>query len=283
MRKSIILASCALGVFITSCNGAGSIQNYNEKVGGIKFKMVYVKGGYFNMGGTSELEGEAGEDASPFHRVNLDSYYISETEVTQALWEEVMGSNPSLNKGDSLPVGNVTWDEAIKFCNRLSSRTGEKYRLPTEAEWEFAARGGNLSKKTKYAGSNNIDEVAWYKDNAEAPQKVAGKKPNELGLYDMSGNAKEWCSDFYVKYLAGEQTNPFGPERGEKHVIRGGAWNGPSNYCNVAYRNNDIPNRSFGEYGLRVVRTVKESEEIKFDINLDSKKTDSKKTDSKKK
>ena len=159
--------------------------------------MVYVSGGTFTMGGTSEQGSDAFDQEKPTHSVTLSSYYICKYEVTQALWRAVMGSNPSNFKGDNLPVESVSWNDCQTFINRLNSYTGRNFRLPTEAEWEFAARGGNYSRHYKYSGSNYIGDVAWYHSNSgHRTHPVGTKQPNELGLYDMSGNVHEWCSDW---------------------------------------------------------------------------------------
>lgn len=177
------------------------------------------------MGGTSEQGSDAGNDENPTHSVTLSSYYICKYEVTQALWRAVMGSNPSKFKGDNLPVERVSWDDCQTFINRLNSYTGRNFRLPTEAEWEFAARGGNYSRRYKYSGSNYIGDVAWYGDNSDLRTHPVGtKQPNELGLYDMSGNVLEWCSDWYGTYSSYSQTNPTGPDSGSDRVLRGGSW-----------------------------------------------------------
>ena len=153
------------------------------------------------MSGTSEQGSEAESDEKPTHNVTLSSYYICKYEVTQALWRAVMGSNPSYFKGDNLPVESVSWNDCQTFINRLNSYTGRNFRLPTEAEWEFAARGGNYSRHYKYSGSNYIGDVAWYGDNSgNRTHPVGTKQANELGLYDMSGNVWEWCSDWYGSY-----------------------------------------------------------------------------------
>ena len=157
-------------------------------VNGVSFEMARVEGGTFRMGATSEQEDEADSDETPVHSVTLSGYYIGKTEVTQALWQAVMGSNPSRFKGSDLPVECVSWNDCQEFIKKLNRLTGRNFRLPTEAEWEFACRGGNNSRGYKYSGSNDIDNVAWYWDNSgEKTHPVGTKAPNELGIYDMSG------------------------------------------------------------------------------------------------
>ena len=216
--------------------------------------MVYVSGGTFIMGATSEQGSEADGDEKPTHSVNLSSFYICKYEVTQALWKEVMGSNPSNWKGDNLPVETVSWDDCQTFIRKLNALTGKNFRLPTEAEWEFAARGGNNSRGYKYAGSNNIGDVAWYEDNSGSKTHVVGtKSPNELGIYDMSGNVWEWCQDWYGDYSSASQTNPTGTNSGSLRVLRGGSWRDDARYCRSSFRLNFMPDNRDGGYGLRLV------------------------------
>ena len=199
-----------------------------ETVNGVTIKMIYVEGGTFSMGSTN-----GDSDERPVHSVTLDSYYMAETEVTQAQWRAVMGSNPSSYTGDNRPVECVSWHDAMEFCKKLSELTGKKYTLPTEAQWEYAARGGNKSKGYTYSGSNNIYDVAKY-DSSGGHNNVKSKQPNELGLYDMSGNVWEWCLDWYGDYSSSSQTNPTGPESGSSRVLRGGGWGLYASYCRVA-------------------------------------------------
>ena len=216
--------------------------------------MVYVSGGTFTMGGTSEQGSVAYVDEKPTHNVTLSSYYICKYEVTQALWRAVMGSNPSNFKGDNLPVECVSWNDCQTFINRLNNYTGRNFRLPTEAEWEFAARGGNYSRHYKYSGSNYIGDVAWYDGNSSnRTHPVGTKQPNELGLYDMSGNVYEWCSDWYGSYNSYSQSNPTGPNSGSDRVDRGGSWGGSARYCRSSYRGNLTPGYRFSNLGLRLV------------------------------
>ncbi len=216
--------------------------------------MVYVAGGTFTMGATSEQGSDAFDNESPTHSVTLSSYYICKYEVTQALWRAVMGNNPSNFKGDNLPVECVSWDDCQTFINRLNSYTGRNFRLPTEAEWEFAARGGNYSRHYKYSGSNYISDVAWYDGNSSnRTHPVGTKQANELGLYDMSGNVWEWCSDWYGSYSSYSQNDPTGPNSGSDRVLRGGSWCDGASYCRSSCRFNLAPGRRHYDLGLRLV------------------------------
>ena len=222
-------------------------------VNGIKYNMVRVEGCTFRMGATSEQDCDAYDIEEPVHSVTLSSYYIGKTEVTQALWKAVMGSNPSKFKGENLPVENVSWDDCQVFVRKLNSLTGQNFRLPTEAEWEFACRGGNNSLGYKYSGSDNIDNVAWFDCNSgRKTHFVATKSPNELGIYDMSGNVWEWCSDWYDKYSSGAQTNPKGPESGSFRVYRGGGWGSRAGRCRSSLRDNNYPTFRDCGVGLRL-------------------------------
>lgn len=215
-------------------------------VGDVTFTMVYVKGGTFQMGD------ENGRDTTPVHPVTLDDFYIGQTEVTQALWMAVMKHNPSHFRGDNLPIESVTLAECHKFIHELSQLTRLRFRLPTEAEWEYAARGGIYSHGYTFSGSNDIDDVAWY-DNVDRPQSIALKKPNELGLYDMSGNVCEWCEDIYEAYTDIPQNNPNGADEGIYHLARGGGWNRGGHMCRVTDRGNYRPEYASNAVGLRLV------------------------------
>lgn len=174
--------------------------------------------------------------------------------MTQALWQAVMGSNPSGFKGSNLPVERVSWEDCQAFITKLNQLTGKTFRLPTEAEWEYAARGGAKSRGYKYSGSNNIDDVAWYDDNSDdETHPVKTKAPNELGLYDMSGNVFEWCNDWYGDYSRSAQTNPTGPNTGSFRVYRGGSWVSGAGSCRVSFRNYDYPGYRFNLLGFRLV------------------------------
>ena len=224
-------------------------------VNGVAFNMVKVSGGTFQMGATSEQGSDAESDEKPVHQVTLSDYYIGETEVTQELWQAVMGSNPSGFTGSGLlPVERVSWDDCQTFITKLNALTGMQFRLPTEAEWEFAARGGNSSQGYKYSGSNNIVDVAWYTKNSNSKtHEVGTKAPNELGLYDMSGNVWEWCQDWYDYYSSSAQTNPTGPTSGYHHMHRGGSWYGSAGNCRVSRRKFITPYDGVGrDHGLRL-------------------------------
>ena len=220
---------------------------------GVSFEMVEVRGGTFRMGATSEQGSDVWEFEKPVHSVTLSGYYIGKTEVTQALWKAVMGSNPSEFKGDNLPVENVSWYDCQEFIRKLNSLTDQNFRLPTEAEWEFACRGGNNSRGYKYSGSNYIDNVAWYDGNSgHKTHPVATKSPNELGIYDMTGNVWEWCADWYGDYSSGAQINPKGPYDGSIRVYRGGGWSGGVSRCRSSNRDDRRPSGRSFFLGLRL-------------------------------
>ena len=237
-----------VGVSIEYENNTITIPGTN-----VSFNMVFVEGGTFQMGSN---DSEADSDEKPVHSVTLNDYYIGETEVTQELWEAVMGSNPSEFKGSKKPVEIVSWNDCQKFIKKLNQLTGKNFRLPTEAEWEYAARGGNKSRGYKYSGSNNISDVAWYRDNSScATHPVCIKSPNELGIYDMSGNVWEWCSDWYGKryYSSSPSNNPTGPTSGSGRVYRGGSWRSNAQGCRMANRDRSTPDIRYDNLGLRLV------------------------------
>ena len=222
-------------------------------VNDVSFNMVRVEGGSFQMGSN---DSEAYSDEQPVHQVTLSTYSIGETEVTQALWEAVMGttvrqqrdkeapSYPLSGEGANYPMYFVSWDECQTFIQKLNQLTGKSFRLPTEAEWEYAARGGNKSCGYKYSGSNTIDDVAWHVYNSgEKIHPVKTKQANELGLYDMSGNVWEWCQDWYGDYSISSQTNPTGPSSAFFRVFRGGSWGYDTTGCRVSDRGRDTPGR----------------------------------------
>lgn len=222
-------------------------------VNGVSFTMIPVEAGTFTMGATKEQESDAYGRERPAHEVTLTKdFFIGQTEVTQGLWVAVMGSNPSgcvpaygYSEDLQRPVENVTWAACQEFITKLNELTGKQFRLPTEAEWEFAARGGNLSQEFKYSGSDLLDEVGWYQGNltSDGTHPVGTKAPNELGLYDMSGNVREICQDFYDFYTDEPQVDPTGPgpdypfyEYLTEHVYRGGAYLDKLRDCRVSFR-----------------------------------------------
>jgi formylglycine-generating enzyme required for sulfatase activity len=210
---------------------------------GVTFDMVTVEGGSFQMGAD---DSEAYDDEKPVHREYVSTFRIGKTEVTQALWKAVMGSNPSHFKGDNLPVEQVSWNDCKTFISKLNSITGENFRLPTEAEWEYAARGGNKSHGYKYSGSNNIGEVAWYDGNSGSKtHPVATKSSNELGIYDMSGNVLEWTSDLWC-------SNYNTSRDGSYRVHRGGSWFSIARNCRVSSRSNYEPSSTSDFLGFRL-------------------------------
>jgi len=237
-------------------------------VGDVTFSMVEVKGGSFLMGASMEQINAAHDNEYPLHNVTLSDYYIGQTEVTQELWQAVMGSVPGSFKNAKYPVGSVSWLECQQFITMLNEMTGENFRLPTEAEWEYAARGSSGAKECLYAGSNTLDNVAWYNGNSSIrPHEVATKIPNQLALYDMSGNVMEWCNDWYGAYSSDAQTNPTGPDSGTMRVCRGGGWGYGSDLCRVSCRTSFAPTNSMNEnLGLRLVWEPKNNDEI-FTVN----------------
>lgn len=247
-------------------------------VNGVTFSMISVEGGTFTMGATSEQASDADSDESPAHQVTVSDYYIGKYEVTQGLWEAVMsyrgtcadgssmsayasdvwlGSNPSSScgLGANYPAYYVSYEDIVDiFIPRLNQITGRTFRLPTEAEWEYAARGGNKSRGYKYSGSNTIGDVAWYTSNSSSKtHEVGTKSPNELGIYDMSGNVWEWCSDWYGSYSTSSQVDPTGPTTGSSRVLRGGSWDDGAGNCRVSFRGYGTPSsRNYGS-GFRLV------------------------------
>lgn len=221
-------------------------------VNGVKFSVVKVEGGTFMMG-AARADGFSSTIEKPQHEVTLDSFKIAKTPVTQGLWIAVMGTNPSIHKGDQmLPVENVSWDDVQTFINRLNAITGKKFRLPTEAEWEYAARGGNKDVEGYFAGGA-LGDVAWYADNSgNETHHVQTKQPNELGIYDMSGNVDEWVNDWYTAYTAEAQTNPKGKENGTLKVFRGGNYGNIGKNCRVNYRYMAEPAKKAGTRGFRL-------------------------------
>ena len=232
-------------------------------VNGVTFKMVFVKGGGLYLGCTSG-SGSCDSDEIPSHYVTLSDYYVGETEVTQALWKAVMGynNNPSNWQGDRLPVETVSWTDCNEFVSRLNSLLAEqlpqgyRFALPSEAQWEYAARGGQKISGSLYAGSNNVNFVAWYDDNSGSrTHEVKLKAPNELGLYDMSGNVWEWCEDWYSSSWYSDNvnwTNPVNAFAGSNRVLRGGSWYSNASGCRVSNRNSNTPSYRRNSHGFRL-------------------------------
>ena len=236
-------------------NDLNSNPAYIEQALGLELEMVKVEGGAFKMGCTKERDGYCRDNEKPTHEVSLNDFYMGRYEVTQAQWQAVMGDNPSqFADCDECPVENVFWEDVQAFVAKLNRQTGKQYRLPTEAEWEFAARGGQKTKGYKYAGGNYLDAVAWYDNNSmERTHEIGQKKANELGIHDMNGNVWEWCHDWYDPeyYEQSPVNNPKGPTTGAYHVMRGGSWRNASNYTSIASRFDKEPELGM-IYGFRL-------------------------------
>ena len=281
-----LLLTAALLAFSPSCkkDPKAPVVTYNAgdepptltfTANGVSFEMVEVEGGTFWMGAQStdpsgqNYDSEAFDNEQPVHQVTLSNYHIGKFEVTQQLWQAVMGGNPSRFTGDSQrPVEQVNWDDCQDFITALNELcanqlNGKHFALPTEAQWEFAARGGKQNHDYKYSGSNTISDVAWYYDNSGSTTHAVGKKTlNELGLYDMSGNVWEWCSDWYVSYGSSAQTNPTGPSSGSYRVCRGGSWSYNARGCRVSNRNDNTPEYTRYDLGLRLALVTDENSNL---------------------
>jgi len=208
--------------------------------------MVFVEGGTFTMGCTSEQGDDCWDNEKPAHQVSLSSFYIGQYEVTQMQWKAVMDNNPSYFKSDDLPVERVSWDDVQEFIQKLNTKTNKQYRLPTESEWEFAARGGNRSNSYKYSGSNTVDKAAWYNENSgDTTHPVGSKLPNELGIYDMSGNVYEWCSEGFSCY-------PRGLSNDSSRMFRGGSWQNVARGTRVSFRDYCTPDYECSCLGFRL-------------------------------
>jgi formylglycine-generating enzyme required for sulfatase activity len=250
------------------------IENYADSVTReIVNSMIFVEGGTFTMGCTSEQGGDCNKNEKPAHSVTVNSFYIGMYEITQAQWRAIMGKDRG--KAGDLPVEMVSWNDVQEFILKLNAKTGKQYRLPTEAEWEFAARGGTKSKGYKYSGSNNLDDVAWHRDNCRVKTRfnetrlaeeagvfnkngfltahpVGTRQANELGIFDMTGNAWEWCEDWYDKYNSSPSTNPRGPSSGSRRVFRGGGWFYPAKFARVTLRSSAPPGFRHITIGFRL-------------------------------
>ncbi|MDR2870871.1 MAG: formylglycine-generating enzyme family protein [Deferribacteraceae bacterium] len=260
MKKVLCLFSV---LFLFACAGKSGV---NE----VPMGMVYVEGGTFTMG---DNNGEY-DDEAPEHQVTVSSFYMSIYEVTQAEWTAIMGNNPSYFEGDNLPVDQVSWYAALEYCNRRSIAEGltpvydvegetadwsaNGYRLPTEAEWEYIAKGGNKNANYTYSGSDDIDAIGWYDDgDSEGTHPVGMKAPNDLGLYDVSGNVWEWVWDWDADYTAEDQTNPKGPDSGEYRMLRGGSWYADPVALRPEHRGYEDPDNADETMGLRVMRNIR--------------------------
>lgn len=282
MKRALLFLLLICSLSVSAQDKRITHQKKTFTVNGVTFTMTKVEGGTFTMGATSEQQ-DPDSDEKPTRQVTVSSFLIGQTEVTQALWKAVMGKSVeqiasennwvTYGTGDNYPMYDVSWNDCQTFISKLNSLTGKRFRLPTEAEWEFAARGGNNSNHTQYSGSSNIDNVAWYWKNSgdqylsgsdndwdsDKIQKnnckthpVATKQANELGIYDMSGNVWEWCSDWYGSYSSGSLTNPTGPTSGTNRVGRGGSWNYNAGICRVSFRSYDTPDLRNNCLGLRL-------------------------------
>lgn len=245
---------------VSSSSRRGIMTEAQKKkiIQNLLWNMVYIPGGTFRMGATSEQGNDAWDDEKPARVVTVGSYCIGRFEVTQQEWEAVMGNNPSVTKGARLPVTNVSWEDCNRFVDKLSRITGKSFRLPTEAEWEFAARGRTNEMATKYSGGDNLDALAWFSGNSSnsmSPHDVGTKNPNELGLFDMSGNVREWCYDCYGSYSnIDKRTNPVAPNNSDKRVLRGGCFFSPARECRVSVRFCDKQDEHYFANGFRIVR-----------------------------
>ena len=271
-RTMLVAAMAMMTVNYVGCKGHGEGEGEGEggeeivveqpetmtfKVGDAEFSVARVDAGTFTIGPVAG-DKYVTDDEKPAHQVDLtETYYIGQTEVTQELYTAVMGTNPSKFTGaKNLPVEQVSYNDAIEFCKRLSEQTGKTFTLPTEAQWEYAARGAQNApaEPQLYAGSNNIGEVTWFENNSGGKtHPVASKAPNAIGLYDMTGNVFEWCLDWYGSYKDGDVTNPEGPTTGKDRVIRGGSWRGDAKNCRISYRYNYGPEHNRFNLGFRVV------------------------------
>ena len=225
-------------------------------VGDVNFTMRYIEGGSFDMGATAEMDtvGFSLAEEKPVHKVYVESFAIGVFEVTQELWQAVMGTNPSSTKSEYCPVESVSWNDCQEFIQKLNAITGKQFRLPTEAEWEYAARGGKYAKGYRYSGSNNLGEVgSFYHGSWPA---WASRKPNELGLYDMSGSVNELCSDYMGDYSAEEQVCPVGPAAGSERVMRGGSFGDEPINCRISARFGIAPDKRASNVGLRLALSL---------------------------
>ena len=253
MKEKLRILSFLAILFATKICVAQESEFFTVR--GVPFEMVFVEGGSFMMGCDTLIE-NCPKDELPMHEVTLSNFYIGKIQVTQLLWRTVMGSNPSKLAGDHLPVNMVSWSDCQIFIKRLNELTGRQFSLPTEAQWEYAARGGNKSKNYKYSGGNTLDNIAWYSQNSgKRPRRGADKAPNELGIHDMTGNVWEWCNDWYSPnyYNFSADEDPSGFAVGTERVFRGGSYRNSPQLSRVTYRNYQKPDRRYSDLGFRLV------------------------------
>ena len=257
MKKNLIL-TLLTSLFLLLQSGtlySSSNQNFTDPTTGMEF--IFVEGGCYQMG---DSFGDKYIDELPLHEVCLDDFYIGKFEVTQGEYEEIIGTNPSaFNKGDKYPVEWISWPDAQNFIKKLNKKSSQNYRLPTEAEWEYAAR--SRGKREKYPGGHSVDSVAWYSDNSgSTTHKVGTKAPNGLGIYDMSGNVTEWCQDWFDMnyYKSSPRDNPRGSLSGSRRIHRGGCYHFTAKNVRASYRGGcdaDEDHRR-GHHGFRLVLPV---------------------------
>jgi len=274
MRRIILIEAILL--FVGACSTPEIIEeDFTEAQYGIE--MIYVQGGTFLMGCTPGQEDDCDEREKPAHEVTVGDFYIGKYEVTQKQWREIMGIDlrgqlkiatgialPLSGKNEDHPMYYVSWEDTREFIERLNEKTDKNYRLPTEAEWEYAARGGNQSRGYKYSGSNDIGAVSWYSDNSKSRTHPVGtKEANELGIHDMNGNVNEWVSDWYVDYSDDTQVDPSVPEldRYPYRVFRGGSWFNGAWYARVSYRNAGSSKGRTGDMGFRLALSSNSKQE----------------------
>ena len=255
MKKVFFLALllCFIQAYGQENSGSGSFANYIETANNLNLSMIAVKGGMLTIGCTAEQGDDCRDAEKPDYLASISDFFIGKYQVTQAQWKAVMGDNPSYYKGDNLPVERVSWNDVQEFINKLNVLTGKQYRLLTEAEWEFAARGGNSSKGYKYSGSNSVSDVAWIADNSDKTTHPVGTKlANELGIHDMSGNVLEWCSNWLGQYTDIGKVNPKGANSGTLRVGRGGSWNSIDRMVRVSSRTGNNPDSRAMNLGFRL-------------------------------
>jgi len=282
LRRKFLLAGAimlAISLSLTIyCNMVMPYGNHSvQPLHPAEPEMIFVQGGTFRMGCTAEQGDDCWDEEKPVHQVTVSSFSMGKYEITQRQWESLMGTTiwqqrdkaandryeepdhlPIHGDGKDYPVYYVSWDDAQEFITRLNAATGKQYRLPTEAEWEYAARGGAKSNGFKYSGSNHLDEVAWYWDNnSETAHPVGEKMPNELGIYDMSGNVWEWCHSWYENYAYSSKSYSENAPAGTPRTVRGGSWYNVAEDARVSFRNSDLPENRRALVGFRLACSSK--------------------------